>query len=165
LFVADEDGNPLPPGETGEIVARGANIMIGYWNDPEETTKVLRNGLYFTGDLGRMDEEGFIYVVGRRKDMIKVGANRISAKEIEEKLQELPQIEEVAVIGVLDEITGEAIKAFIVSKNGEITEEDILKFCRKALPSYKRPKYIQFLNSLPKSAAGKILKEKLKTFS
>ena len=164
LFVADDEGRPLPPGQTGQIVARGANIMQGYWNDPEETRKVLRNGLYFTGDLGMMDEEGFLYVVGRAKDMIKVGANRISAKEVEEKLLEHPGIHEIAVIGVEDPILGEAIKAYIVPKPGyaDLNKKDILQFAREHLPAYKVPKYIEFMDALPKSAAGKILKTELK---
>ncbi|RMG67762.1 MAG: AMP-dependent synthetase [Calditrichaeota bacterium] len=163
LFVADEEGRPLPPGQTGQIVARGANIMQGYWNDEEETRKVLRNGLYFTGDLGKMDEEGFLYVVGRAKDMIKVGANRISAKEVEEKLLEHPGVLEVAVIGVEDPILGEAIKAFVVAKPeaDQLDEASILQFARDHLPPYKVPKYVVFLPELPKSAAGKILKTEL----
>ena len=163
LFVADDEGQPLPPGKTGQIVARGANIMQGYWNDEEETRKVLRNGLYFTGDLGRMDEEGFLYVVGRAKDMIKVGANRISAKEVEEKLMEHPDVLEVAVIGVEDEILGEAIKAFVVPKPGagHLDEAELLRFAREHLPPYKVPRWVVFLPELPKSAAGKILKTEL----
>jgi len=164
LFIADKDGKPIPPGQTGEIVARGANIMQGYWKDPEETKKVLRNGLYFTGDLGVMDDEGFLYVVGRSKDMIKVGANRVSAKQIEEKLIEHPDIYEIAVIGVEDEILGEAIKAFVVPKPGKnyLTIEVIMNFAKQKLPSFMVPKYIEIVESLPKSAAGKILKSKLK---
>ena len=167
LFVADDFGNPLAPDEKGEIVARGSNIMQGYWRDEEETSRVLREGLYFTGDLGRMDEEGYIYVVGRKKDMIKVGANRISPKEIEEKLLENSQIHEIAVIGVEDEILGEAIKAFIVLKNSNDSHghDEILSYCKKKLPPYKVPKYIEIVNSLPKNSSGKILKQKLKNQS
>ena len=95
LFVADDLGRPLPAGEEGEIVARGSNLMSGYWNHPEEAEKVLRNGLYSTGDIGRMDAEGFLYIVGRTRDMIKIGGNRVSAKEIEEALHEHPDVVEV----------------------------------------------------------------------
>ena len=163
LFVADEHGNPLPPGESGEIVARGLNIMQGYWGDEEETARVLRNGLYFTGDLGKMDDEGYIYIVGRKKDMIKVGANRISPKEIEEKLLENPQMHEVAVIGVEDEILGEAIKAFVVLRNSDknFGHNEILSYCKKRLPQFKVPKYIEIVKSLPKNSSGKIIKHKL----
>lgn len=164
LFVADSEGNPLPPGEVGEIVARGANIMVGYWKDEEETSRVLRNGLYFTGDLGKMDEDGFLYVVGRSKDMIKVGANRISAKEIEEKILEHEGILETAVVGVEDEVLGEAIKAFVVKKNNGVVldEQDIISFCKQRLPTFKVPKYVEFRDTLPKTGSGKINKLELK---
>lgn len=167
LFVADDFGKPLPPNEKGEIVARGSNIMQGYWRDEDETSKVLKEGLYFTGDLGKMDEQGYVYVVGRKKDMIKVGANRISPKEIEEKLLENLQIHEIAVIGVEDEILGEAIKAFIVLRNSNknFGHDEILNYCKKRLPQYKVPKYIEIVNSLPKNSSGKILKQKLKNQS
>ena len=163
LYVADKEGNRLPAGEVGEIVARGSNIMQGYWNDPEETAKVLRKGLYFTGDLGREDEDGFIFVVGRSKDIIKAGGERISAKEIEEKLLEINEVHETAVIGVDDPVLGEAIKAFIVTRDGaEVDEEYIRTSLRKKLPPFKQPKYIEFRSNLPKNNSGKILKAVLK---
>ena len=141
LFVADERGRPLPAGEEGEIVARGSNLMSGYWNHPEETEKVLRNGLYYTGDIGRMDEEGFLFVVGRSKDMIKIGGNRVSAKEIEEALHEHPAIIEAAVIGVPDDVLGEAPKAFIVVKKGpqKNWRRNCPLFCRSTWPSTRSP--------------------------
>ena len=163
LFIADAQGNRLPPGTQGEIVARGANIMQGYWNHPEETRKVLKHGLYYTGDLGLMDEEGFIYVVGRSKDMIKIGGNRASAKEIEDALYEHPQVADAAVIGVPDETLGEAPKAFIVLKNAasENLEEEFRRFLSNRLAGYKIPKYFEFRDSLPKNKSGKIQKLKL----
>lgn len=164
LFVADEQGNRLPPGEHGEIVARGSNIMPGYWNHPEETEKVLRNGLYWTGDIGEMDDEGFIYVVGRSKDMIKVGGNRVSAKEIEEALHEHPDVTEVAVIGVPDDVLGEVVKAFIVLKNGRtITNDELSVFLKDKIALYKIPKFYEYREMLPKNKSGKILKLKLKS--
>lgn len=166
LFVADDTGKPLSPNQEGQIVARGSNLMQGYWNDLDETNKVLRNGLYYTGDIGKMDNEGFLYVVGRTKDMIKVGGERVSTKSIEEDLLEIKEIQEVAVIGVEDELLGEAIKTFIVLTDETIlTEQDILKFCKKKLPQFKIPKYIEFIDSLPKNASGKVLKEKLRNGS
>ncbi|MGD9897723.1 MAG: class I adenylate-forming enzyme family protein [Calditrichaceae bacterium] len=163
LFVADDRGRELPQGETGEIVARGSNLMQGYWNDKDETGKVLKNGLYYTGDLGKMDEEGFLFVVGRTKDIIKVGGERISAKEIEEKILEINKVHEVAVIGVKDDLLGEAMKAFIVPRDGEIPdEEEIRAILKKNLPLYKQPKYICFAEKLPKNESGKILKNLLK---
>ncbi|NQT24763.1 AMP-binding protein [candidate division KSB1 bacterium] len=163
LFVANERGEKAGPEEIGEIVARGSNIMAGYWNDPVETDKVLKNGCYFTGDLGKTDEEGFLYVVGRKKDIIKVAGERVSAKEIEECILEMNQVHETAVIGIPDDIVGEAIKAFIVPrKNATFTEEDYKKYLKKKLPSYMQPKTIVLLDDLPKNDSGKILKEKLK---
>ena len=163
LFVSDENGNRLPAGKQGEIVARGSNIMSYYWNHTEETEKVLRNGLYWTGDLGEMDEEGFIFVVGRKKDMIKVGGNRVSAKEIEEALYEHPEIIEAAVIGVPDDMLGEAVKAIIVLRNGRSIRNDELNlFLKNKLAMYKIPKYYEYHDALPKNKSGKIQKLKLK---
>jgi long-chain acyl-CoA synthetase len=164
LFVADQCGNPLGVGEEGEIVARGSNMMSGYWNHPEETEKVLRNGLYYTGDIGRMDEEGFIFVVGRSKDIIKIGGNRVSAKEIEEALYEHPAIHEAAVIGIPDEVLGEAPKACIVLKSGFCgnIEEELGAFLKEHLAPYKIPKCYEIHESLPKNESGKIQKLKLK---
>lgn len=164
LYVADEEGIPLPVGEEGEIVARGSNLMSGYWNHPEETEKVLRNGLYYTGDIGRTDEDGYLFVVGRSKDMIKIGGNRVSAKEIEEALHEHPAIVEAAVIGFPDDVLGEAPKAFIVVRKGaekNITDE-LPGFLKERLALYKLPKFYEIRDRLPKSDSGKILKLKLK---
>jgi acyl-CoA synthetase (AMP-forming)/AMP-acid ligase II len=164
LFVADEHGRPLPTGEEGEIVARGSNIMSGYWNHPEETEKVLKNGLYRTGDIGREDEDGFLFVVGRSKDMIKIGGNRVSAKEIEEALHEHPAVVEAAVVGVPDDVLGEAPKAFIVLREGfdKNTTEGLPAYLQKHLAVYKIPKLYEIRDSLPKNDSGKILKLKLK---
>ncbi len=165
LFVADAQGNPLPAGEQGELVARGANLMSGYWNHPEETAKVLKHGLYYTGDIGVMDEEGFLYVVGRSKDMIKIGGRRASAKEIEDVLYEHADVVDAAVIGVEDDMLGEAPKAFIVlkempvEKNGK--KEELLQFMSERLATFKIPKEIEIRESLPKNKSGKIQKLKL----
>jgi acyl-CoA synthetase (AMP-forming)/AMP-acid ligase II len=163
LFIADEMGIPKPKNTEGEIVARGSNIMQGYWNDLDGTKKVLRNGLYYTGDIGYMDDEGFLFVVGRTKDIIKVGGERVSAKEIEEAILQLKQVREVAVIGVADEYLGEAAKAYVAlqSDNG-LSEIDIKSHCKKNLPLYKNPKFIEIIDDLPKNKSGKILKNKLK---
>jgi acyl-CoA synthetase (AMP-forming)/AMP-acid ligase II len=163
LFIADERGNPKPPNSEGEIAARGSNIMQGYWNDLDSTKKVLRNGLYYTGDIGYMDDEGFLFVIGRIKDIIKVGGERVSAKEIEETILQLKKVREVAVIGVEDEYLGEAVKAYVVlQSNDQISELDIKTYCKKKLPLYKQPKFIEIINDLPKNKSGKILKNKLK---
>ena len=163
LFVADEAGKPLPQGQEGEIVARGSNLMVGYWNDQLETEQVLKNGLYYTGDIGKMDKDGYLYVVGRKKDMIKVGGERVSAKEVEENILEINDVQEVAVIGVPDKIMGEAIKAFIIPlPHSELDEQKVLGALRISLPAFKLPKYIEFVKELPKNESGKILKTKLK---
>jgi len=164
LFIADAHGNPLPQGRQGEIVARGANIMQGYWNHPEETRKVLKHGLYYTGDLGVMDEEGFLFVVGRSKDMIKIGGNRASAKEIEDALYEHPAVADAAVIGIPDDLLGEVPKAFVVLKDEseQVPDEDNLReFLRNKIAVYKIPRYFEFRETLPKNKSGKIQKLKL----
>lgn len=163
VFIGDEDGKEKSQGETGEILARGANLMQGYWNDPAETATAIKNGCYYTGDLGRMDEDGFLFVVGRKKDMIKVGGERISAKEIEEKILEINEVHEVAIIGVDDPTLGEAIKAYIVPRDLKKTDLDgIKKQLLRKLPPIKQPKYWEIINKLPKNESGKILKTKLK---
>jgi acyl-CoA synthetase (AMP-forming)/AMP-acid ligase II len=160
--VADSQGNPLPVGETGEIAARGPNIMQGYWKDAAGTAEVIRHGWYFTGDLGREDEEGFLFVVDRAKDIIKVAGNRVSAKEIEETLMEIEAVAEAAVIGVPDPLLGEAIKAFVVTKAGSGDVEAIRNFLKAKLPVFKQPKWIEIRSDLPKNAAGKVLKSVLR---
>jgi acyl-CoA synthetase (AMP-forming)/AMP-acid ligase II len=152
-------------GEEGEIVARGSNIMMGYWNNPEETERALKNGWYCTGDLGFRDEEGFFYITGRKRDIIKTGIHKVAAKEIEEVLFTHPRIFECAVIGAPDELLGETIKAFVVAdKEGNLEVKDIIQFCAKSLPYYKTPKQIIFCETLPKNEAGKVLKHKLLRF-
>ena len=159
MFIADEDGNPLSQGQEGEIVARGSNIMMGYWKDPEGTAQVLKKGLYYTGDLGVVDEDGCFFIVGRKKDVIKVKGFRVSAKEIEEKILGLNGVVEAAVIGVPDEILGEAVKAFVVCReDAGISQNDILAHLQPLLSSYKLPKLFEFRSSLPKNGSGKIMK-------
>ncbi|MDZ7308983.1 MAG: AMP-binding protein, partial [candidate division KSB1 bacterium] len=168
LRVIKENGEEAAPGETGEIVARGANIMLGYWNQPEETRAALTQHGFHTGDLGRMDEEGFLYVVGRKRDMIKSGANRVSAKEIEEVILEHAKILEAAVIGVPDQYLGEAICAYVTLKpevvNGRVEElqQEIVAFCRERLPEFKVPRQVIIEQKLPKNESGKIMKEELR---
>jgi acyl-CoA synthetase (AMP-forming)/AMP-acid ligase II len=164
LFVADKRGRPLGAGQTGEIVARGSNIMQGYWGHPAETRRVLRRGLYFTGDIGFADEEGFLFVVGRTRDMIKVGGNRVSPMEIEAALSEHPSVLEAAVTGVPDRLLGEAPRAFVVLKRKGVEGMDkvLREFLVGRIAGYKVPKRIEFRDSLPKNEAGKILKKDLR---
>jgi acyl-CoA synthetase (AMP-forming)/AMP-acid ligase II len=169
VFVVDESGNEVPPGEVGELVIRGSNVMQGYWNAPEETARRYRPGRYrgetllYSGDLFRRDEEGYLYFVARKDDMIKTKGERVSPKEIESALCELEGVAEAAVIGVPDEIFGQAIKAFVVQKKGAgLVDKDVLSYCTKSLEPFMVPKYVEFIESFPKSPSGKIDKKELK---
>ncbi len=153
----------VPLGSEGELCVRGPQVMKGYWNRPEETANALRDGWLYTGDVARMDEDGYFYIVQRKKDMIIVSGFNVYPNEVEEVLFTHPSILEAAVIGVPDEYRGEAVKAFIVLKPGSTTTADeILEFCRANLAKYKVPTLIEFRESLPKSAVGKILRRELR---
>jgi acyl-CoA synthetase (AMP-forming)/AMP-acid ligase II len=166
LKLKKEDGSIAKTGEEGEIVARGLNIMCGYWNNQEETNENLQNGWYCTGDLAVQDEEGCFYIVGRKKDMIKVGIHKVSAKEIEEVLYQHKGICEAAVIGVQDELLGEALKAYVVLNNGfKLKAEEIISFCEPILADYKIPKQIVFIGNLPKNESGKVMKQEIKNIN
>ena len=157
LTVKNDQGNVCKTGEVGEIVAAGDNIMLGYWKKPGETAQVVKADGLHTGDLAKTDDEGYLYIVSRKSDMIKSGAHRISPKEIDEILAEHEAVQESAVVGVPDEILGEALKAVIVLRQGaKATVRDMLKHCRANLPAFKVPKYIEFRDSLPKTSSGKI---------
>jgi len=169
VFIVNEKGEELGPGEIGELVVRGSNVMQGYWNAPEETARRFRPGRYrgdamlYTGDLFKKDEEGYLYFVARKDDLIKTKGERVSPKEIENTLCELDGVAEAAVIGVPDDIFGQAIKAFIVTKNKtELTEKTVMNYCMKNLEPFLIPKYIEFSDFLPKSPSGKIDKKQLK---
>lgn len=158
------DGRAVVPGsaETGEIVAAGDNITLGYWNDPVETAKYFRNRKLHTGDIARVDADGFIYVVEREREMIKSGGNRVSSKEVENVIAKMPQVVEVAVVGAPHELLGEAIKAFIVPVSGStLTAPAVKEHCHKFLPAFKVPEEVRLLTQMPHNGAGKILKPKL----
>jgi acyl-CoA synthetase (AMP-forming)/AMP-acid ligase II len=164
LTLRDKEGKEVRTGQTGEIVARGENIMAGYWQHPGQTGEVLRREGLWTGDLARQDADGFFYIVSRKSDIIKSGSHRIGPKEIEDTLAEHPAVHEVAVVGIADEILDERILACIVLKDGvECTEKELIKHCRRELPAYKVPQEVRFLNELPKTATGKIRKADLQT--
>lgn len=162
LSILAENGELAAPDEVGEIVARGANIMQGYWNDPAETRRVLSEKGYHTGDLGRRDAEGFLYVVGRKRDMIKVGGNRVSAKEIEEILLQHEDIAETAVVGQPDPLLGEAIVAYLVMHGQEIPPQKLRQFCLAKMAAFKVPKHFYYVRELPKNGSGKVMKEALR---
>ena len=163
LRVVRGDGSETDPGEVGELVARGSNIMQGYWRDADETGRVLDARGYRTGDLARRDERHLLYVVGRKKDMIKSGGHRIAAREIEDAILEHTEVHETAVIGVPDEILGERIKAVVVLRSPDgIDARTLTKFIGPRLPSYKIPQIIEFRSTLPKNESGKIMKQVLR---
>ncbi|MGG0720202.1 long-chain-fatty-acid--CoA ligase [Robertmurraya massiliosenegalensis] len=157
-----ETGERLPAGEIGEICVNGPQVMKGYWNRPEDTAQTLRDGWLLTGDLGYMDEDGYFYVVDRKKDMIIAGGFNIYPREIEEVLYEHPEIVEVVAAGVPDPYRGETVKAYVVVKEGStVTEKDLDEFTRKHLAAYKVPRIYEFRKELPKTAVGKILRRTL----
>lgn len=160
--ISDENGNEVAVGTVGEIAVSGDCVMMGYWNQPEEQEQVLKNGWLYTGDLARRDENGLISIVSRKKEIMKVGGNRVSAKEVEEKILELDAIQEVAVFSVPDDILGEAIKSVIVCKPGEqIEAKAIQNHCKVELAVHKVPKYVEFMDELPKYKSGKVNKQAL----
>ena len=169
VYIVNENGERVGPGEVGELVVRGSNVMLGYWELPEETAKVLKIGslpwerVLYTGDLFKMDEEGFLYFVGRKDDIIKCRGEKVSPKEIENALYNLEGVLETAVVGVPDDILGQAIKAFVVLKEGvNLSEKDILRYCSKNLEDFMVPKYVELVETLPKTESGKIKKVGLK---
>ena len=164
LNVFDENDRPLPARTIGEIVARGRNVMEGYWKDPETTAQALRGGWLHTGDLGYMDEDNFIYLVDRKKDMIISGNENIYSKEVEDVLSIHPAVMDVAVIGVPDDTWGEVVKAIVVLKPGmQVSEQEVIDHCKKRIASYKKPKSVDFWNEpLPRTPSGKVVKYSLR---
>ncbi|MCS7085173.1 MAG: AMP-binding protein, partial [Bacteroidia bacterium] len=160
--IADDDGNPLPPNTPGEICVRGPQVMLGYWQRPEETAKVIRDGWLHTGDVGIYTEDGFFKIVDRKKNMILVSGFNVYPSEIEDVVAAHPGVLEVACVGVPDEKSGEAPKLFIVKRDPSLNEETVLKYCREKLTGYKIPKYVEFRSELPKSNVGKILHRTLR---
>ena len=168
VFVVDEQGHELRPGQTGELIIRGSNVMQGYWNDPEHTSCTYKPGLYpadrilHSGDYFRTDEQGYLYFLGRKDDMIKSKGERISAKEVENCICSMDGVAEVAVLGVPDEILGQAIRAFIMpSSEARLTQEQALKYCSANMESFMVPKYVVFVDDLPRTPNGKINKKQL----
>jgi acyl-CoA synthetase (AMP-forming)/AMP-acid ligase II len=157
LRVRDDGDVDLPPGQLGEVCARGENVMMGYWNDPDETAAVLKGGWLHTRDLGYLDEEGYLFLRGRSQEMIKSGAHRISPAEIEEVIRGVRGVDEVAVVGIDDEVLGQAIKACVVSTEaGDSLRRQILSTCRQELALFKVPKVVEFRSELPRTASGKV---------
>ncbi|HZG31513.1 MAG TPA: long-chain-fatty-acid--CoA ligase [Ensifer sp.] len=163
IDIRDDDGNSVPMGEAGEICIRGPQVMAGYWNRPEETAKVMTaDGFFRSGDIGIMQPDGYVKIVDRKKDMILVSGFNVYPNEIEEFVVTLPGVLECAAIGVPDPHSGETVKLFVVKKDPNLTEADVKAHCAKGLTNYKRPRYVEFRDSLPKSNVGKILRKELR---
>jgi acyl-CoA synthetase (AMP-forming)/AMP-acid ligase II len=163
VVIRDEVGNEAAVGQTGEIVVRGPNVMLGYWGQPEETSEVIQDGWLITGDLAHKDEDGFIFVDGRKREIIKSAGHRVSAKEIEERILEFDMVAEVAVFGMPDDILGESIQAVVVLKaDCQAEANDIQSWCQHHLAAFKVPRAVRFVGSLPKYKTGKVNKLALK---
>jgi long-chain acyl-CoA synthetase len=161
--VVDNDDNPLPPGERGEIVVRGPNVMMGYYNNSQATEEVLRNGWLHTGDVGYLDEDGYIYIVERKKDLIIRGGQNVYPRDAEEVLAQHPAVMECSVVGIPSEKYGEEVKAYVALRPGmSATEQELIDFCQQSLAKYKTPAYIEFIEALPRNPVGKINKRALR---
>ena len=163
VVIRRDDGAECAPEEHGEITVSGENVMLGYWRDPERTRQALRDGWLWTGDIGYNDDEGFIYLVDRKGDMIISGGENVHPTETENTLQEHPAVREVAVVGVPDEKWGEAVKAVVAVEPGrEVTAEELIAFCKERIAGYKCPRSVDFVDELPKSTVGKILRREVR---
>ena len=163
VSIQDDDERVLPAGETGEVCVMGPNVMLGYYRNPEETARTIRGGWLHTGDMGRLDADGFLYIVERKKDLIIRGGFNIYPREVEEVLYAFPHTAEAAVVGMRDALMGEDVLAFVVLRAGtRATAEEVVAFCETRLARYKCPKQVRFVPSLPKSPVGKILRKELR---
>ncbi|MGA3084344.1 MAG: long-chain fatty acid--CoA ligase [Thermodesulfobacteriota bacterium] len=161
--IVDDDDNDLPVGEIGELIVKGPNVSPGYYKMPEETGQAFRNGWLYTGDMAKMDDDGYLYIVDRKKDLIIRGGINIFPWDIEEVLYEHPAVEDAAVVGVPDPIMGEEVKAFVVLKPGRyVTGSDLISYCQGSLGKYKSPRYIEFLREIPRNSVGKVLRQELR---
>jgi len=162
-IVNPETFEDVPVNEAGEIALRGPNVFHGYWNKTEYNRKVFKDGWFLTGDIGKIDENNYVYIIGRSKDVMKSGGINIYPREIEDVIETMPQVKECAVVGVPDKEFGESVKAYVVLNQGEkLTDNDVIEYCREKLASFKKPKFVEFLEQLPKNTMGKILKEELR---
>ncbi len=165
LRIVGENGEDLPVGEAGELWVKGPQVMLGYYNREDETQKCLQDGWFATGDVAKFDDEGFFYIVDRKKDMIIVSGFNVFPNEIEEVVAMMDEVLEVAAIGVPHDVSGEQVKIFVVKKDPSLSEKDIIDHCRKNLTNYKVPKFVEFKDELPKTNVGKILRRALKEAS
>lgn len=162
IRIVDDEGNQVPDGERGEIIARGPQVMQGYWNRPDETEKSLKDGWFYTGDVAYMDEDAYFHIVDRKKDMVLVSGFNVYPNEVEDCIAMIDEVQESAVIGVPDEKSGEAVAAYVVLRDDGISEADVRKHCKKHLTAYKVPKTVEFRDDLPKTPVGKVLRKELR---
>jgi long-chain acyl-CoA synthetase len=163
IMMLDEEGRPVPLGQPGEIAIRGPQVMTGYWNRPDETAKVMTpDGFFKSGDIGVMDANGYIKIVDRKKDMILVSGFNVYPNEIEDVVAAHSGVLECACVGVPDVNTGETVKLFVVRRDPALTVEQLATYCKEQFTGYKRPKYIEFRDQLPKTNVGKILRRELR---
>jgi long-chain acyl-CoA synthetase len=161
--IVDDSGAEVPRGQPGELICRGANIMLGYWRQPEATAETLRDGWLHTGDIATMDEDGYIAIVDRKKDMINVSGFNVYPREVEEVLFRHPAVADASVVQFPDPYQGESVMAFVVLKQGEsATEADIIAFCREQIATFKCPRRVVFVDELPKNNTGKVLRRELR---
>ena len=161
--IIDEAGNELPAGETGEILIKSRSVIAGYWRNPDETADAIKDGWFHTGDLGYLDDERYLFVVDRKKDMVVSGGVNIYSKEIEGVLYRHPAVLEAAVIGLPDEEWGELVTAVISTRPGhDVTGQELIDYCSESMAGYKKPRKVLFLDELPKNPSGKILKRVLR---
>jgi long-chain acyl-CoA synthetase len=161
--IVGDDGQDLPPGQVGELVTAGPQVVVGYWNKPEESAKALPGGALRTGDVGYMDSDGWFYIVDRKKDQINVGGFKVWPREVEDVLYEHEAVREAAVVGVPDAYRGETVKAFVSLRPGtSATEDELIAFCKERMAAYKYPRHVEFLDEIPKTVTGKLLRRELR---
>ena len=161
--IVDKSFNDVPANTEGEILIKGPNVFNGYWNKPNYNKHAFRDGWFITGDVGKIDENNYVYIIGRSKDVIISGGINIYPREIEDVIESMPQVKECAVVGIPDKEFGESVKAYVVlNPKSELTEDEVVDYCREKIASFKKPKFVEFLEALPKNTMGKILKEELR---
>ncbi|MBW1847043.1 MAG: long-chain fatty acid--CoA ligase [Deltaproteobacteria bacterium] len=168
IKVVDENDNEVPTGEIGELIVKGPNVSPGYYKLKEETEKTFKNGWLYTGDIAKMDDDGYVFIVDRKKDLIIRGGFNIVPRDVEEVLYTFPPVLEAAVVGVPDQTMGEEIKAFVVLREddkGKVTEKDVIEHCQKSLAKYKTPKFVEFIDALPRNPIGKVKRKELRETS
>ena len=161
--ITDKNFNDVPVNAEGEILIKGPNVFNGYWNKPAYNKQVFKDGWFVTGDVGKIDEKNYVYIIGRSKDVIKSGGINIYPREIEDVVESMPQVKECAVVGIPDKEFGESVKAYVVLNQGShLKDDDVIAYCKEKLASFKKPKFVEFLEALPKNTMGKIIKEELR---